>query len=189
MKGVRALEDRVIVQMYWDRNQDAIEQTSKKYGAYCTAIASNILEFREDVEECVNDTYLGAWNSMPPHRPSLLSTFLGKITRNLAFNRHRYNKAQKRSGNLQDVLTELGECVSESPEQMLDARMLGQALNSFLATLPERKRNLLICRYWYADSIGDIARRFFMTEGAVTMQLKRLRQQLRSSLEERGVDL
>lgn len=183
------MEDRIIVQMYWDRNQDAIGETSKKYGAYCTAIASNILEIREDVEECVNDTYLGAWNSMPPHRPTMLPTFLGKITRNLAINRHRHNKAQKRSGNLQAVLEELGECVADSPEQVLDARMLGQALNGFLATLPERKRSILLCRYWYADSVGDIARRFFMTEGAVTMQLKRLRQQLRKYLEERGMEL
>lgn len=189
MKGVRALEDNAIVQMYWDRNPDAIGETSKKYGAYCTTIASNILESREDVDECVNDTYLGAWNSMPPHRPGVLAAFLGKITRNLAFNRHRYNTAQKRSGNLREVLAELGECVADSPEQVLDARRLGDALNSFLGGLPERKRSILLCRYWYADSVGKIARQFHMTEGAVTMQLKRLREQLRRYLEERGMEL
>ena len=183
------MEDKVIVQMYWDRNQNAIGETARKYGAYCLSVASNILELREDAEECVNDTYLGAWNSMPPHRPSVLATFLGKITRNLAINRCKYLTAQKRSVNLQSVLTELDGCVVDDPERQLDSRQLGEALNGFLKALPERKRSLFLCRYWYADSVAVIARRFRMTEGAVTMQLKRLRQQLRGYLEERGVDL
>ena len=179
------MDDKAIVQLYWDRNQDAIGETARKYGAYCLSVASNILQLREDAEECVNDTYLRAWDSMPPHRPFALAAFLGKITRNLAINRYRYRTAQKRSAELQNILTELDGCVTDGPEQVLDNRQLGEVLNSFLHTLPERKRSLFLCRYWYADSVAVIARRFRMTEGAVTMQLARLRQQLRRYLEER----
>lgn len=106
------MEDHQIVQLYWDRNQEAISATSEKYGAYCSSIARNILSNQEDTEECVNDTYLSAWNAMPPHRPSLLPSFLGKITRNLAFNRYRHNMAAKRgSGEFHGILEELKDCV------------------------------------------------------------------------------
>jgi RNA polymerase sigma-70 factor (ECF subfamily) len=107
------MDDLKIVQLCWDRDEQAIPATADKYGSYCTAIAKNILGNNEDAEECVNDTYLNAWNSMPPHRPSVLSTFLGKITRNLSFNRHKHNTADKRGGGeLLAVLDELADCVS-----------------------------------------------------------------------------
>ena len=106
------MEDSQIIKLYWDRDQAAIPATSQKYGNYCLSIARNILGNSQDAEECVNDTFLNAWNSMPPHRPNMLSTFLGKITRNLSFNRYKYNHAEKRgNGEIQCVLDELAECV------------------------------------------------------------------------------
>ena len=181
------MEDAAIVQLYWDRDEQAIPVTAKKYGAYCHTVAANILQSPEDAEECVNDTWLGAWNAMPPHRPEKLSVFLGRITRNLALNRCRYNNAQKRSSNLREVLGELADCAD--PQHKLEQKELTAALNTFLQTLPEGKRGLFLQRYWYAQPIGEIARQRLMTQGAVTMQLKRLRAQLRSFLEERGMDV
>lgn len=146
----------------------------------------------EDAEECVNDTYLNAWNSMPPHRPVVLSTFLGKITRNLSFNRYKHNTAEKRGGGeIAIVLDELGECVSgkNDIEQALHHRELVKAINTFLGTLSPEKRNIFVCRYWYTDSISDIAMRHGMKEGTVSMTLNRLRLQLRNYLFERGYEL
>lgn len=185
------MEDNRIVQLYWDRDQEAIPATSEKYGNYCGAIAWNILGNREDAEECVNDTWLRAWNSMPPHRPSLLSTFLGKITRNLAFDRFSFLRAEKRGGGeLPSVLEELGECVSNTDdlEQTVDERELARAINDFLAALPTAKRNVFIRRYWYTEPISAIGRRYGMGDGAVSMTLSRLRQKLRIHLMERGFE-
>jgi len=181
------MQDSAIVQLYWDRDERAISVTAEKYGAYCTAIASHILQDGQDVDECVNDTWLGAWNAMPPHRPGKLSLFLGKITRNLAINRCRYNNAQKRSGNLREVLSELTECAD--PQLRMEQKELTAALNEFLMKLPEGKRSLFLQRYWYAQPVAQIARQRFMTQGAVTMQLKRIREQLQRHLKERGIAL
>jgi RNA polymerase sigma-70 factor (ECF subfamily) len=183
------MDDRTIVQLYWDRDEQAIPATVDKYGSYCTAIAKNILGSKEDAEECVNDTYLHAWNAMPPHRPSVLSTFLGKITRNLSFNRYRHNTADKRGGGeLPAVLDELTECVSgqDDTEQALNRQELVKAINDFLDALPPAKRSIFLCRYWYTDSISDIAHRHGMKEGAVSMTLSRLRASLHDYLLERG---
>lgn len=107
------MEDREIVNLYWERNSNAIKETASKYGGYCKAIAKNILGNNEDAEECVNDIYLNTWNSIPPNRPNVLSTYLGKITRNLSFDRFRHRHADKRGGGeIELVLDELGECVS-----------------------------------------------------------------------------
>ena len=178
-------EDQSIVSLFWSRDERAIPITADKYGAYCYTVAANILRSPEDVEECVNDTWLGAWNTIPPHKPAKLSTFLAKITRNLAYNRVHYNNAQKRSGNLQQILTELDNCVD--PEETIERATLVEALNTFLQKLPLGKRKLFLRRYWYAQPIADIAREMLMTQGAVTMQLKRIRQQLRTYLHEQGV--
>ena len=121
--GRKPMDDAQIVQLYWDRNEQAIRATADKYGNYCTSIAKNILGNQEDAEECVNDTYLTAWNAMPPHRPSILSTFLGKITRNLSFNRYKHNTADKRGGGeMPAVLEELSDLVSgkDNVEQAFD---------------------------------------------------------------------
>ena len=186
------MDDTQIVQLYWNRDEQAIPATSDKYGNYCTSIAMNILSNQEDAEECVNDTYLNAWNSMPPHRPRILSTFLGKITRNLSFNRYKHNTAGKRGGGeLPMVLEELSELVSgkDSVEQAFDQKELTKTIDTFLDRLSPEKRSIFISRYWYTDSISEIAARHNMSNGAVSMTLNRLRFKLRNYLFERGFEL
>jgi RNA polymerase sigma-70 factor (ECF subfamily) len=186
------MDDLKIVQLYWDRDEQAIPATADKYGRYCTAIAKNILGSNEDAEECVNDTYLNAWNSMPPHRPSVLSTFLGKLTRNLSFNRYKHNTADKRGGGeTTAVLDELLEIVSDtdSVEQEINRKELVKAIDTFLGTLSADKRGIFICRYWYFDSISTIASSFGMTENNVSVNLNRTRLKLHNYLLERGFEL
>lgn len=186
------MDDYEIVQLFWARDEQAIPAAASKYGKYCTAIAENILACRQDAEECVNDTYLNAWNSMPPHKPGILSAFLGKITRNLAINRYRQNHAVKRGGSeFPTVLDELAECVSgtDNVEQAVEGRELAKTIDAFLATLPSSKRDIFICRYWYFDSISSIAARFKITENNVSVILNRLRIKLRHYLSERGFEL
>jgi len=183
------VNDKDIIQLYLNRDQRALSATAKKYGKYCTSIAKNILGNNEDAEECVNDTYLSTWNSIPPTIPIILSAFLGKITRNLAFNKYRHNHVIKRgNGEITVVLDELAECVSglDDVEQEIDRRELVATINSFLETLPSKKRNIFICRYWYSDSISSIARRYEMTESNVSVTLNRLRSKLKEYLSERG---
>ena len=186
------MEDIEIVNLYWERNPNAIKETTSKYGRYCKSIAKNILGNNEDAEECVNDTYLNAWNSIPPHRPSVLSTYLGKITRNLSFDRFRNRNADKRGGGeIELVLDELAECVSgtESVEQEIEKNELVRTINSFLETLSQEKCSIFLCRYWYAIPISEIAKRFDMTEGNVSVTLNRIRSKLKIYLIERGYDL
>ena len=183
------MNDKDIIRLYFNRDQSALSATAKKYGKYCTSIAKNILGSNEDAEECVNDTYLSAWNSIPPTRPTILSAFLGTITRNLAFNKYRHNHVMKRgSGEIAVVLDELAECVSglDDVEQEIDRRELVAEINTFLDTLSPKKRNIFICRYWYSDSIPSIAKRYEMTESNVSVTLNRLRSKLKEYLSERG---
>lgn len=186
------MDDAEIVQLYWDRNEQAIPATAGKYGRYCSSIAQNILGNREDTEECVNDTYLNAWNSMPPHRPNILSAFLGKITRNLSFNRYQHNTAGKRGGGeTAVVLDELAELVAAPGrvEQEIDRRELVNAIDLFLGSLSAGKRSIFVCRYWYFDRVSEIASRFGMTENNVSVTLRRLRRKLHDHLLERGFEL
>ncbi len=186
------MEDSRIVQLYWDRNEKAIEATAGKYGSYCFSIADNILHSREDAEECVNDTYLNAWNTMPPHRPSILSVFLGKITRNLSLDKLKRNRAAKRGGESMSLaLDELSDIVSdrEDVEKEIDRKELVKAIDGFLKTLGKEQRHIFILRYWYFEGIGSIASRFHMTESNASVLLHRLRGKLRLYLEERGFEL
>jgi RNA polymerase sigma factor (sigma-70 family) len=147
------MDDDSIVRMYWERNEKAISVTSEKYGSYCLSIAKNILDNQEDAEECVNDTYLNAWNSIPPNRPKILSTYLGKIVRNLSFNVYKRNKAEKRgSGQIALVLDEPLAIVADSKNQEdeWNRKLLVSAINAFLSELPTEKRKIIVCRYWYA---------------------------------------
>ena len=183
------MEDSKIVDLYWQRSEQAIHETKNKYENLLYSVAKNIIFTHEDAEECVNDTYLSAWNSIPPTRPTILSAFLGKITRNLAFNKYKHNHVMKRgSGEIAVVLDELAECVSglEDVEQEIDRRELIAEINSFLDTLSPKKRNIFICRYWYSDSIPSIAKRYEMTESNVSVTLNRLRSKLKEYLSERG---
>ncbi len=186
------MNDKDIIQLYWNRDPEALSATAQKYGNYCTSIAQNILGNREDAEECVNDAFLNTWNTIPPNQPTILSAFLGTITRNLAFNKYKHNHAKKRgNGEIMTVLDELAECVSgfDTVEQEIDRRELVETINFFLDTLTPKKRSLFICRYWYSDSISTIARRYGMTEGNVATTLNRLRTKLKEYLLERGYDL
>lgn len=186
------MDDAKIVQLYWDRNEQAIPATADKYGNYCTSIAKNILGNREDAEECVNDTYLNAWNSIPPNRPGILAAFLGKIVRNLSFNRYKHNAADKRGGGeLTVVLDELSDLVSgkDDVEQEVNRKELVNAIDTFLNSLSPEKRSIFISRYWHTDSISEIAERHGMTDGAVSMTLNRLRLKLHNYLLERDFEL
>ena len=186
------MEDKKIVELYWQRNEAAITETSAKYGNYCTAIAMNILGSAQDAEECVNDTYINVWNTVPPERPNALKTFLGRITRNISFNRYKHSRAEKRGGGeTAAVLHELEECVSDnaSVEAELDRRETAKVIDGFLDTLPEKKRDIFVLRYWYGESVMKIARRFGMKESAVSMVLSRLRMKLREHLLERGIEI
>ena len=185
------MEDWAILDLFFTRSEYAIVELDAKYGALFHSLALNILNSSQDAEECVNDTWLRAWNAMPPHRPSLLSAFLGKITRNLAFDRFSYLRAEKRGGGeLPAVLEELGECVSNTDdlEQAVDERELARAIDDFLAALPAAKRDVFIRRYWHTESVSSIGRRYGMRDGAVSMTLSRLRQKLRVHLQERGFE-
>ncbi|MCI9554942.1 RNA polymerase sigma factor [uncultured Oscillibacter sp.] len=183
------MEDHAIVDLYWSRNPEAIQRTGEKYGSYCRAVAWNILADRRDAEECVNDTWLGAWNAIPENRPHLLAPFLGKITRNLAFTRWRASRAEKRGGGeLPLVLEELEECASsDNPLQAVEAAELEAVVNRFLHTLPERERNVFLRRYWFTEPMADIARRYGMREPTVRSSLFRSREKLRHYLEKEGL--
>ena len=186
------MEDREIVNLYWQRNQNAINETASKYGNYCKTIANNILHNLEDSEECVNDTYLNAWNSIPPHRPNVLSAFLGKITRHLSFDKLRYKNADKRGGGeIHLVLDELAECVSgtENVESEIERKELINVINDFLNTLSQEKSNIFLCRYWYAYPVSKIAKQFGLTENNVSVTLNRTRKKLKEYLTERGYEL
>ncbi len=186
------MQDTEIIELYWARSERAIPATSERYGSYCSAIAWNILHSREDAEECVNDTWLNAWNAMPPHRPSILSAFLGRLTRNLALDRCQRNTAEKRGGGeVPAILDELSECVSgsEDVEGSVERQEVLAAINAFLRQLPERNRQLFLCRYWYSDSVANIAERFGMKENAVSKSLGRTRAALREHLQKGGFEL
>lgn len=164
------MDDNLIIDLYWQRNEQAVAETEAKYGPYCRSIAYGILQNNQDTEECVNDTWLRAWDSIPPQRPGRLSAFLGRIARNLALDRYDYNHAAKRSG----------------PFDQLE---LTQILNSFLHSLPESRRNLFLRRYWYCESVEELGRRYRMSQSAVKSSLFRTRNKLKAYLEKEGVGI
>ena len=174
------MEDSKIIDLYFERNEAAITETDQKYGAYCRSIAWNILQNREDSEECVSDTWLRAWNSMPPQRPGVLRQFLAKITRNLSLDRFRADHAQKRgSGEVPLALEELKECVGTGdPATEAERTLLAQLIERFLQTLTQRDRGVFLRRYFYMESHKDIAARYGMKEANVRLCLSRTRQKL-----------
>lgn len=180
------MEDTHIVQLFWERSEAAISESSKKYGKYCYSIAYGVLANQEDAEESVNDTYLDAWNTMPPHRPSVLSTFLGKITRRISIDKWRARTAEKRGGGeIALALDELEECIpdSHSVEAEVELAELAQVLDHFVTSLPAMERRVFIRRYWYLDPIAVIAERFGFSQSKVKMMLHRQRAKLLALLE------
>ena len=182
------MTDQTIVDLFWRRSEDAIQATVQKYGKYLTKIAMNVLNCREDSEECVNDTYLAAWKQIPPDRPQKLLPYLGRITRCLSLNRYDYLKAQKRNGEFTVQLTELEECLSapDTIENQYEQGELSAEISAFLRTLNSEKRNIFIRRYWFSDSVADIAKRFDLSESKVKSILFRVRKQLKQHLESEG---
>lgn len=183
------MEDAQIIDLYFARSEQAIQETDTKYGGYCYSIAYHILSNREDSEESVSDTYLAAWRSIPPRCPSVLAAFLGKITRNLSLDRWKSQRVQKRGGGQVPLaLEELGECVctGASPEQAMEQRELLRTIDAFLEGLPETERRVFVCRYWYLDSTQEIAEQFGFTQGKVLSMLHRTRGKLRQQLQKEG---
>lgn len=182
------MEDAQIIELYWQRNADAIAETAEKYGAYCFQIAENILHDTGDCEECVNDTWMRAWNSIPPQRPKILRLFLAKITRRLAFDRLNVRNAQKRGGGeLPLILDELEECLGGADAQaQVEAKELGECIRRFVRSLPEREGNVLARRYFFAEPVADIAKRYGLSENNVTVILSRTRKKLRAYLIKEG---
>lgn len=186
------MEDKQIVALYLQRKERAIDETAAKYGNYCFSIAHNILDNYEDAEETVSDTYVGAWNAIPPHRPMNLGTFLGKITRRLAIKRWRANRTQKRGGGeMALALEELAGCIpsEQNPERDMELADLSRALNRFLTDLPQTERSVFICRYWYLEPIQTIARRNGFSQSKVKSMLSRTRKKLQTHLEKEGIEL
>ena len=179
------MDDKSIIDLYFSRNQDAITQTDKKYGRYCYSIAYNILTNKQDAEESVSDTYMTAWSTIPPRRPSVLSTFLGKITRHIAIDRWRERSASKRGGGeVTLALEELEECIAghQNLEMEFERKELLRAYVKFLDTLPVTERRVFLCRYWYVESIETIADKFGFSESKVKTMLHRTRKKLRNVL-------
>lgn len=186
------MEDFEIVELYWDRNENAITQTDRKYGKYCRKIAFSIVNDREDMEECVNDTYLQTWNSLPPQRPEKLSTYLGKICRNISINLYEKLTADKRGGNETDAcLDEISELVggSSEVEEQLDLTVLTDLINKFLKRCEKQARTVFVQRYWYMMSVKEIARENRMSDSNVKMTLSRTREKLKLYLEEEGYSI
>ena len=185
------MEDEAIIELYFARSEDAIGETARKYGAYCHRIAENILWRREDAEECVNDTYLAAWNAMPPERPACLRAFLGRITRNLSIARYRRERAKKRCAGAELLLSELEECLPAGgdPAAAMDEALLTAAIADWLGTLGADDRALFIRRYWYGDALKDLAAACGVGENRMAQRMRRLRARLRAVLEKGGFSL
>lgn len=186
------MEDSRIVDLYWQRDQRAVEETQKKYDRYCYSIAHNILENVPDAEEAVNDTWLGAWNSMPPHRPSVLSAYLGKLTRRVAIKKWQLSRAAKRGGGkVALALEELSACIpgGTDPQRALEGAELSRVLRAFVDTLKPGERRVFIRRYWYLDSLDTIAADLGYSLSKVKSMLFRMRNKLRDYLKKEGYDL
>ncbi len=181
------MEDKEIVNLYWQRDEEAIPATAAKYGSYCRIIAYNFLGSAEDAEECVNDTWLGAWNSMPANRPARLAPYLAKLTRWLSLGRLRDSRRLKRGGGETSLaLEELSEVLDSGMDVQLqiERRELAAAIRRFLAGLDEDKRQVFLARYWFMAPVKEIARRFGFSESKVKSMLSRTCRELREKLEE-----
>ena len=184
------MDDQTIIELYNQRDQRAITETQLKYGAYCMEVAYRVLANHQDAEECVNDAYLRTWHAIPPQKPYSLKSFLASITRNLALNRYRDNRTQRRgSGEIALALEELGECVSDgqsiSEEYLMQE--LGEYVNRFLKKLSQKESNMFLCRYYFLYTTAEIATQYGMTEACVRTTLSRTRRKLRQYLEKEGL--
>lgn len=177
------MDDEAILDLFFVRNEQAIHETEQKYGKYCMNIAQNILGSYEDAEECVNDTWLRTWNSIPPQRPNVFRLWLGKVTRNLSLDRYRRNRARKRNRETELSLEELENCISLPEEK---ASLLPRLMNEFLDTLDERDQQLFVGRYWYGYKLEQLSRGYGIPISTVKYRIDRVRDALRIFLEKEG---
>ncbi len=183
------MEDTMILDLYFARDEQAIAETDKKYGAYCFTLANSILNNTLDAEEAVSDTYFNTWNAIPPQRPAMFKLFLAKITRNLAFTRWRRRSAEKRGGGaLEPVLEELASCLAApgAVEDALEGKELAKTIRSFLDTLPAREQDIFLRRYFFVEESETIARRYGMKQATVLRTLSRTRRKLKDYLTQEG---
>ena len=185
------MKDHQIIDLYWQRDPAAIAETDRSYGRYCLQIAKNILTLTWDAEECVNDTWLAAWNQMPPSRPQCLRAFLGRIVRNVSISRWRANRAQKRYNGMELLLSELEDCLpaAQTVEEVIDHQLLTETIARWLNGLDEAHRMLFVRRYWYGVTVPELAQDWGCNPKQMTQRLLRLRRKLRAHLEAEGVDL
>ena len=188
------MHDEQIIELFWERDENAIKETDKKYGRYCSAVSMSILQSELDAEECVNDAYLSLWNSIPPHRPQVLRTFLGRIVRNISINRHKSTHRQGydryRDVSLEEIMEELGDCFP-ADEDMTNtlSREIKEYLQAFLREQDALNRKLFVGRYWHSYSISRLSASYGLTEGAVEIRLRRTRTKLKKYLNERGISV
>lgn len=183
------MEDKRIIQLFWSRSEQGLEELHRKYGSFLFRIAMNLLANKQDSEECVNDTYLQTWNSIPEARPDSLQLYTGRITRNLALNRIKHNKAQKRGQQITDLLSELSECIPSSstiPGIEYEQELLRQTIASFVDGLDDLNRCIFVRRYWMGESVGAISKLTGISENAISTRLFRMRADLKFKLETAG---
>lgn len=185
------MTDEMIIDLFWNRSEQAIAETDRKYGAYCLRISFNILQNKEDAEECVSETYLKAWDAIPPERPRHFRAFLGKVVRNISLNLLKMHAAKKRGGDAVKIVSdELYECIPDnSLERELDYRIVLNCINGYLRNQSELRANIFIRRYWYVDTIPAISDRFKMNENTVSSILLRMRKELKELLIKEGVEV
>ncbi|WP_298030334.1 RNA polymerase sigma factor [uncultured Dysosmobacter sp.] len=184
------MEDKDIIALYWARSEEAIQATAAKYGGYCGAIIRRVLGDGRDGEECLNDTWLGAWNAIPPQRPAKLAVFLGRIARNTALDRYSYNTARRRCGDFELVLEELAECVGGDPAgEDFDLRRLGESISAYLDTVSPAARRAFLRRYWHCETMAEIGEATGYTQAKIRSLLHRTRKGLREYLIREGYDL
>lgn len=183
------LDDSKIIELFFERSEQAIEELSVKYGNVCSSVSRNILKNELDAEECVNDAYLAAWNTIPPQKPNPLLTYICRIVRNLSLKKYHSNTAVKRNNFYDTTLDELIECIAANTtvEDEVFAKELSQQLNNFLVTLRQKDRVMFVRRYWYCDSVSEIASYFHMNSNAVSVRLLRIREKLRKYLKKEGI--
>jgi len=185
------MEDTRIIELYFQRNEQAIEETSKKYGQFCHSIAKNILHNNEDAEECVNDTYNNTWNAIPPARPTNFKIWLGKVVRNIAVNLYNRNHAQKRNAGLSVLLSELEDCIPslQTTEQEISEKELSEIIEKFLRSLEKEDQVLFVRRYWNGIALNTLAKEFSLSPSKLAQRMYRLRLALKNTLEKEGVSL
>ncbi len=185
------MEDEAILTLYFARDPEAIAETEKKYGTFCTTIARNILTLREDAEECLNDVLHAVWNRIPPLRPENMKAFLGRLTRNAAIDRYRREHAQKRYAGMELLLSELNDCVPspDTAEQTLERKELGERISDWLDALPDEDCALFVRRYWHGEAVKTLARKCGISPNAMSHRLSQLRKELRHRLESEGVQI